>query len=161
MRIAHDNLKIFSKEALGRRRQGTDPEPPEWLEGYLRNVFEPTPEDFRRLKRHVKKWRKIYENNYRDLRHKIFAHKEVSEKEQTDALFSKTNIRELQRMLSFLRSFHEALWQLFNNGRKPVLRPNRYSVKQMRDIPTLAPKSKAIQEQIIHEAENFLKYMSR
>lgn len=30
-------------------------------------------------------WRKIYENNYRDIRHKLFVHGEVSNHAQTDA----------------------------------------------------------------------------
>lgn len=156
LRLAQDNRQMFKKEALGRRRQGNDLEPPAWLEEYLQGVYEPTPEDFRRLKNHVKKRRSAYESNYRDIRRKFFAHKELSERTQIDALFGKTNIRELQRMLSFLRSLYEALWQLFNNGRKPVLRPNRYSLKKMRDVPTPEPRSKALQERIIYEAEGFL-----
>jgi hypothetical protein len=95
-------------------------------------------------------------SNYRDLRHKLFAHKEVADRAEIDALFAKTNIRELQRMFAFLSSLHEALWQLFFNGRKPVLRPQRYSVKRMRDLPSPANRGKALQERIIHEAAQFL-----
>jgi hypothetical protein len=66
--------------------------------------------------------RRIYEDRYRELRHKVFAHKGLSDPQIT-ALFARTNIREMQRMLAFLMALHEALWQLFNNGRKPTLRP--------------------------------------
>ncbi len=49
----------------------------------------------------------------------------------------------------------QALWHLFYNGRKPpLLRPVRYSVKRMRDLPSRF--NKAAQEQVLHEAENFL-----
>jgi hypothetical protein len=34
-----------------------------------------------------------------------------------------------QLMLVFLMSLYDALWRLFVNGHKPVLRPHRYSVK--------------------------------
>src|SRR5437016_5796293 len=70
---------------------------------------------------------------YRALRNKIFAHKEVSDQGAAAALWGKTNIRELELMFVFLRSLYGALWQLFFNGRKPVLRRSRYSVARMRE----------------------------
>ena len=161
LRIAQDNRQIFSKAALGRRKQGKNSAQPKWLEEYLRDTYEPTPMDFRRIRTHIRKRRKIYENNYRDLRHKWFAHKEVSEQAEITALFDKTNIRELQQLFAFLGSLHEALWQLFFNGRKPVLRPVRYSVKRMRDLPSPATRRNTVQEQITHEAEQFLVPASR
>lgn len=105
----------------------------------------------------MRKYRKIYEERYRDLRRKFFAHREVSDRAEIDALFGKTNIRELQRLLAFLESLSEALWQLFFNGHKPVLRPRRYSVKRMRDHPSPPGRVKVVQEAITHEAEQFLR----
>jgi AbiU2 len=86
-------------------------------------VYEPGPADFRRLRADVARQRRIYEDRYRELRHKVFAHKGLSHPQQITALFARTNIREMQRMLAFLMAPHQALWQLFNNGRKPTLRP--------------------------------------
>jgi len=91
------------------------------------------------------------------LRHKFFAHKEISARSDIDALFGKTNTRELQRMLVFLGSLYEALWQLFFNGRKPVLLPRRYSVRRMRDVPSPPWQSTAVQEEITRDAETFLR----
>jgi hypothetical protein len=105
----------------------------------------------------VRKHRRVYEAKYKDLRNKWFAHKEVSARADIDALFSRTNIRELQKMLAFLGSLYEALWQLFFNGRKPVLRPRRYSVKHMRHNPSPPWQTSAVQERITHEAEQFLR----
>jgi AbiU2 len=105
LRGAQDNPQLFSKAALGRRKQGANVDPPEWLEDYLSEMYEPTPQDFRRLRSYVRRWRKIYV--------------------------------ELQRMFAFLSSLYEALWQLFFNGRKPVLRPQRYSV-EAHERPSLA-----------------------
>lgn len=156
LRIAQDNPQIFSKEALSRRKQGKSPNPPEWLAKYLRDVYEPNVKDFRRLWSHVNKWRKIYESNYRDLRHKLFAHKEVFDQADVDKLFAKTNTRELQKMLAFLGSLHDALWELFINGNKPVLRPRRYSVKRMRERPLPKGWARTDQEHIIQECEKFL-----
>jgi hypothetical protein len=139
--IAQKYPQIFSKEALGRRKQGANPDPPVWLDDYLRSVYEPTPEDFRNLRKSVKKWRTIYVSNYRDIRHKLFAHKEVSDHAETDALFAKTTIGELQSLFAFLRSLYQALWKLFFNGLKPDLS---------------APAGRTVQDRITQEAERFL-----
>ena len=101
------------------------------------------------------KWRRIYEKNYRDLRHKVFAHK-VADRDETVALFGKTNIRELQRMFAFLNSLYEALWELFVNGNRLVLRPLRFSVKRMRALPSPATGRWATQERITHEVTESL-----
>lgn len=155
-RLAQNNPSIFSRSALGARKQGNNPAPPEWLAEYLRDAYIPTATDFRRLRALTKKHRKVYEVKYRDLRHKLFAHKEVSSRADIDALFAKTNIRELQKMLAFLGSLYTALWELFVNGRKPVLRPRRYSVKQMRHSPSPNWRPSVVQERITHEVERFL-----
>lgn len=155
--IAQGNPGIFSKAALAARKQGNSPTPPEWLAEYLRDVYVPTAADFRRLRTHVRKHRKIYASKYSDLRHKFFAHKELSARSDIDALFGKTNVRELQRMLVFLSALYEALWQLFVNGRKPVLRPQRYSVKRIRNNPSPSWRSGAVQEHITREVDQFLR----
>ena len=157
LRIAQENPKMFSKEALARRKQGANPEPPEWLDNYLQDAYVPTKSDFLRIRAHVTKKRKIYDKCYRHLRNKVFAHKEVTEQEEVSALFARTNIRELQRLFTFLDSLHGALWQLFINGQKPVLRPLRYSVKQMRALPSPAERRNSVQERITFEAEQFLR----
>ncbi len=141
LRIAQDNLYIFSKASLGARRQGDSPTPPDWLAEYLRDAYVPTPDDFRHLRAHVHKHRRVYEAKYRDIRHRLFAHKEVSAWAEINALFKETNIQELEEMLAFLGSLHEALRQLFFNGRKPVLRPS----------------PPAVQERITREAEQVLR----
>lgn len=161
IRMAQKHPDIFSKTALGRRKQGTNPAPPEWLDDYLRDAYEPTSQDFRRLRAHIHKWRKIYESNYRNIRHKLFAHKELSEQAETDALFEKTNVKELQRMSVFLGSLYDALWHLFFNGRKPILRPRRYSIDRMRDKPLPKGWIKTVQERIVNEVQQFLVSASR
>ena len=156
IKIAQSNMDIFSKESLaGRKRRGSN-NADEWLDEYLRDVYVPNADDFRRLRRHIAKRRKIYESNYRNIRHEIFAHKVISEKGEMQALFGKTNIRELQKLLIFLRRLHEALWQLFHNGRKPTLQPARYSVKSIRQQPSPQHRGQGLQERLTHEIEAFL-----
>ena len=45
---------------------------------------------------------------------------------------------------------------MFYNGRKPVVRPLRYSVKRMRDRPSPKWGKDSVQGRITHEAEQFL-----
>jgi hypothetical protein len=158
IRIAQRNPEIFSKAALGGRRQGRSAEEPIWLEEFLGDVYEPTPDDFRRIRTLVRKWRNVYDSRYADLRNKVFAHKELSDEGEAAALFAKTKIHELQRLFAFLGSLYEALWQLFFNGRRPVLRARRYSTRRMRDLPSPSPKE--VQEKITHEVESFLRTAS-
>jgi hypothetical protein len=156
LRLAQRNLEIFSKEALGLRKRAASSNASEWLEDYLKTAYEPTTTDFRRLRAHVAKRRQIYEAKYRDIRHKFYAHKEVVEGAEANALFSKTSVKEIRSLAIFLQALHEALWQLFYNGHKPVLRPVRYSVKRMRDLPSPQGGRNSVQELITHEIEDFL-----
>jgi hypothetical protein len=122
--------------------------------------LEPTSKDFRALRKKVNDHRKIYEANYRDIRHKIYAHKEVSDAEEVQKLFSKTNIQELQRVFVFVNALYEALWQLLYNGRKPTLRPMRYSVKRMVWDRKLEWQRESVQERIVGEVDVLLKALT-
>ena len=157
LKIAWSNLTIFSKEALAERKRRTSPNADKWLTEYLRKVYVPTANDFRRLQRHVAARRKVYKKNYGPLRHKLFAHKQRLDSADIKALYTKTQIRELQQLLIFLSRLYEALWELLNNGRKPNLPAARYSVKAMRERPSAEHRRPVILERLIHEIEQFLK----
>ena len=158
--IAHGNLDIFSKDALAARKRESSANADEWLPQYLDGVYVPTGNDFRRLKRYVAIRRRIYEANYGPLRHQLFAHRSASSQTNIDALFARTNIRELQQLLTFLRRLHETLWQLFFNGIKPTLRPARYSVKRMREQPSPEIGRAQLQERLTHEVEKLLRSLA-
>lgn len=153
---AHANLSMFSKKALAERKRAASTNADEWLPEYLKTVYEPTTEDFRRLKKYLSVRRKIYEEKYRPLRHKVFAHRSVATQSEVAALFSNTNIREMEKMLIFLRRLHQALWELYFNGRKPALRPSRYSVRRMLDEPLPNPNQATLQVRLVHEVRTFL-----
>lgn len=155
LKIGQNNLGIFSKTALGARKKRADPGATSWLGTYLKDVYVPTPRDFRNLRSLVRKHRATYEANYRDLRHKLFAHKEVSDPVDVTALFAKTKVRELQRILISLLALYDALWMLFVNGHEPVVRVRRYSVARIRKRPS-AGKGSSLQERLVREAERFL-----
>lgn len=120
---AQSSHHLFSKQALGDRKRCASSNASEWLNDFLRDVHVPTVTDFRTLRKEVEIWRNIYFKNYRDVRRKYFAHREVSESEEVAALFAKTTIIELKQMLAFLRGLHNALQDLFLYGRQPIIRP--------------------------------------
>lgn len=157
LKIAESNIDIFSKASLAARKRRESANADEWLDEYLRRSYEPTKHDFRELRRKIKDNRKIYEANYRDIRHKIYAHKEITEAAEERKLFSKTNVRELQNVFKFVNSLHEALWQMLHNGQKLVLRPMRYSVKNIMLNRKPEFETKPVQEMIVGEVQDFFK----
>lgn len=158
---AHANLAMFSKEALADRKRAQSANADQWLPEYLTMVYEPTSDDFRRLKKYLSIRRKIYEEKYRPLRHKVFAHRGVATRDEVEDLFAKTSIRELQQLLVFLRRLHQTLWELYFNGRKPVLRPSRYSVHRMLDSPFPNSNRGTLQERMVNDVRTFLQAHSR
>lgn len=153
--FAHAHLDIFSKDALAARKRKLSANADEWLPEYLKTAHVPTSDDFRRLKRQLSLRRKIYEQNYRPLRHQVFAHRGVATRAEVADLFANTNLRELRQLLVFLDRLYEALWQLYHNGHKPALRPARFSVDRILEQPSPNVKHGKLQERLVHEAKQF------
>jgi hypothetical protein len=152
LKLVEKTPHLFSREALRQRRE-REAGASEWLPGFLARAHEPTADDFRKLRVHADKWRDVYEARYAPIRKKHFAHRDRID---TSALFAKTNIREIQLLLRFLRQLENALWEMFTNGRKPVLRAERYSAQGMRARPSKPGYGGSLQERIMKEAEQFL-----
>lgn len=159
LKIAQDHLTIFSKPALARRKRRDSPNADEWLDDYLKNSYEPSEKDFRLLRRRVRDYRRIYETNYRDIRRKVYAHKEVTDSAEVQRLFSRTNIRELQQVFVFVNNLYEALWELFNNGRKPILRSRRYSIRSIMRNRKPEWQSQSVQERMVGEIQDFFQLL--
>jgi hypothetical protein len=96
---------------------------------------------------------------FRNLRNRFFAHRE---RVDLTAAFANANTRRLGRLLLFLDQLHDALWQLFMNGRKPVLRPARHSGRQILQspLPRGLLRSQDAQEWITRETKKILKHVS-
>ena len=158
--IAQRQIVIFSKEALEIRKRSSSANSAEWIDGYMKHVYIPTANDFRKLRKYVSKYRTIYEKVYRDIRHKVIAHKELSNSADIHALYKKTNVIEMQKLIVFLNQLYHALWQLYHNGNKPVLRPMKYSAKRMikADIPKW--QSSDVQERIVADTVQFFQMLS-
>lgn len=150
LREASLNPQIFSRASLAARKRRQSPGAA-WIKSYVKEAYVPTTNDFRRLFRFADSKRKVYQKAYEDIRHKIFAHNSAPSNEKKDALFSKTQLGEFQRLVLSLRAFHEGLWQLFFNGIKPTFRVNKYSVNSMnRDISKI-PFNAPVEQRVFAE----------
>lgn len=117
MALASKNLSAFSKPALAKRKEKAGLTKGE-VAAYVSDAFEPTTGDFRALRKEIKAQRVIYEARYRDIRDKVFAHNEIFDLDVANQLLANTRVDEMKALFGFLHALYEALWQLFQNGRK-------------------------------------------
>jgi hypothetical protein len=156
LQLATQNPATFSKTALEKRKL---PQAGKDTAEFVRTAYVPKKGDFQRLQKYADKQRAIYNGHYLALRNKFFTHRE---RVDLTAAFAKANIRRLGRLLVSLDQLQDALWELFVNGRKPVLRPRRHSGRQIlkSPLPKGLHRNQATQEWIAQETKTFLKHIS-
>lgn len=131
IRMAQQNLSIFSKESLANRKRRLSSNADDWIGEYLNHVYEPTVEDFRQLKKSIKKYKKLYLDNYKDIRHKVFAHRGLENIDDDEKLYQKAFIPKIQETFVFLYKLYSSLWDLFFNGRKIDLKIEPFSIESV------------------------------
>ena len=73
--------------------------------------------------------------------------------QQLHALIERTKMGELKRMCLFLISLHDALWQLYQNGKEPIVAPPEYTVEELLSPDHLGNSAPEI---VVREVRNFL-----
>jgi hypothetical protein len=117
-----EEISAFSRENLRLRKiADQNGNEPEWLTDYIKNSYEPVEEDFNRLRSEVAKRRNRFKDVYRPIRHKLIAHNDKAYLDKADELWAETNIGELEEIIWFLNDLKGALFDAFQNGRKPEL----------------------------------------
>ena len=71
-------------------------------------------------------------------------------------MFAKGKVKELWRLSTFLLRLQLALWELLHNGRKPVLRPIRYSARAMYDSSS---ERTGAHEYIVRDTKKLMKFI--
>lgn len=112
-----EEIDVFSKEQL-RKRKTASRFGSKRVDEQVSVAFEPTEKDFHVLRSEVSKRRKIFQDVYRPIRHKIIAHKDLDHIGNSDALFVNTNVDEISDIMEFLYSLQMALFGLYQNGRQ-------------------------------------------
>lgn len=145
------NIGLLSRAGLQQRRmvQGMTPAD---AAAYASTKYDLTVADVRAMKKEVAKWRGIYEKTYRDIRHKVFAHKGVTSA-GADALMAKTNIDEVKEMLGFLHALYLSLYNLHANGTPPDLTPRVFA---MPPVPNFGTHASTAAENMFREAGDVL-----
>lgn len=117
-----DEVAIFSKDSLRERRiRESGGKIPEYLDKYIQESDVIEAKHFHALRAQVKARRRIFEKNYRPIRHKLFAHSDKSVLGNADELWKNTSVKEIEGLIWFLNDMKEAIFNAYNNGRTPIL----------------------------------------
>lgn len=136
---AERSRAIFAADRLADRKRRSSPNADEWLSEYLKNIYVPTRDDFRALRRVRARYRQSFEATYRDIRNRVYAHESATRAEAVE-LFAETRLGELQRIIRFLQRLGDGLWSVYWNGHNPLHR-RRFpplSVAQLANTPPRA-----------------------
>jgi hypothetical protein len=147
LNVVSNEIKSLNKVALEQRKMAMGLSSADAAR-YVVGKHDLTSSDVREMRKAVKKWRGVYEARYRDIRHKIFAHKSLSPSDADD-LMAKTDINEMKEMLGFLHALYTSLDQLYLNGIAPDLTPVTFALP-----PTLGNSSSG--ERIYRESAHLL-----
>lgn len=150
------NLTLFGRDALAARKREGQASDPLWLADYLKTAYYPSAADVKRLRKHAATYRKIYERAFMPVRHRYLAHRQAHGHENVQKLFAAGKVKEIWRLSTFLVRLHSALWNLLHNGRKPVLRPIRYSPKS---IYTSKAERTGPHERIVRDTKKLMKFI--
>ena len=123
------NIARFSKEEL-RKRKETSHNSKEWIESYMSGVYEPTIEDFKSLARVVRDNSKKMKGVYTDAASTIYAHAVHLEHSKILEISDQLNFDEMEIALDSIWHCYDQAWQMYENGRKPILEVNTYPYKQ-------------------------------
>lgn len=119
-----DDIEQFSKARL-RQRKMMQPGDKSWLDDYMKNAYEPQEKDFQKLRPEINKYKKIYQEYYQPLRHKIFAHSDKQYFSNKDELWKATKGANMEEMLNFLEDLKVTLEMAYDNGTKPELKRSK------------------------------------
>jgi hypothetical protein len=115
------SANIFSKASLEKRKinhgiTGKD------LESFMAATWAPrSSSDLRYLKKALIGYSARYKEAYGPIRDRFIAHRVINDPDDVWKLFAATNRTEIGETIAFLGDLVEALQDLYQNGRKPVL----------------------------------------
>lgn len=137
-----DDVDLFSKDRLRERKVVFSGEKP-WIDKYIENAYEPKENDFQMLRPEINKYKKMYQEYYQPLRHKIFAHSDKQYFSNTDELWEATKGGNMEDMLNFLEDFKITLQMAYDNGTRPELQGRKIDKEWFsKDILTLFERVK-------------------
>lgn len=155
--FAKTHPHIFTRDALAHRKvPGSSIIPPEIVE-YVAKAYIPNNSDFSRLQSYLDKRGDVYKRKFQPIRSKVVAHRVMSDQKQIETLYAKAKYSEVIDIYIFLHRLYECLWELLENGRKPILRRQPYSVRRIHATAQKHPwRSGKVQEIIVKESRKLM-----
>jgi AbiU2 len=135
MSAASKELSAFSMPALAARKRAAGLTKTE-AAAYVIGKHELTAGDLRHLRKKIASWRRIYENRYSQIRHKVFAHKALSNLAEVNDLLAKTKIDEMKALFAFMSAVYSTLLEAFHNGVQPSLNVRDFVLPPDARIPS-------------------------
>jgi len=102
----------------------------DYKDKYISGVYEMNNEDWKKFKKLKSSLTNDYKKFYRPIRDSI-AHRLLTDNDEIRLIMDKVPVRDMEKFCTKLRNLHESLWQLYHNGRGPIvpLKTGRYSSK--------------------------------
>lgn len=145
MKVTEKNISAFSKKSLAARKVAAGLAEEE-AAAYIADSYELTPGDLRKLRKRIAAWRKVYEARYRDVRDKVYAHKELSSVDEANDLMANTKIQEMRNLFSFLSALEDVLSASFNNGIQPSRNEREFVLRPRTPSGTSRPGEKVYRQ---------------
>jgi hypothetical protein len=97
----------------------------------MKKVHVPTVNEVNRLHELSKRHRRMCETQYADVRNLHVAHNVSVEANDRSVMFQETRIKNFAELLTFINQLRSSLWEMYNNGARPKLRPMPYSIRSL------------------------------
>lgn len=121
-----DHVDQFSSAALRKRKMEGSANAHEWIDGFMKDVHEPTAEDFKKLARLFNVNSKRMKGLYTDIASKVYAHAIHTDTEEIFKLSHGANFDEIESALTSIWHVYQQVWQMYENGRVPDLNIGKY-----------------------------------
>ncbi len=131
-----NNISLFSKDALRARKIRGSCNAHEWIDDYMKDIYEPNESDFDLLAKLVREKSKKMKGPYIDAATKIYAHAIHMDHASMNMLSEKLNFEEIEEGLTSIWHAYEQTWHMFENGTQPhfEIRPYPYAQEVINSV---------------------------
>jgi hypothetical protein len=135
LRYAERMNGLFSRQALEARKVAAGV-PPADAKKCVADVWELRPGGLANLRNEFEAKREFFREKVGPIRHRVFAHAARITKEERDTFFTALFMRPLEELIVFTVRLQRAMFQLYHNGREPVLAPAPSNIVEvMKSLP--------------------------
>lgn len=112
-----ENIDQFSKEKLRKRKlKMLNKDCSLWIDEIVEKTYQPSKEDFESLKKVLEKNNNERYRKYKNIRNKLFGHKDLEIIRNPNELFAGVKILEMEDTLFILYQIDRIIWELYHNG---------------------------------------------